>query len=635
MTRRTTSLALSAAAILAFFAGLQVIAPPDGFFSGDQGAKYLQARAFALHGPLHPGIEVASRDIDPGFHHQILENRGGQLVGVFSWLLPMLTAPFLAAFGFRGLYVVPALSAVVIFLAAAALGRRLAGGTGLWTAWAVVLAAPVLVYGAELWEHAPAAACVIVAAVLFMDVAKSRRSRVAAEAGGSEVGLPAVARSAKVGGGRAEIGGRGSEAGTCQLTTGNRQPGTGNRQRPTGSWRVVLAGAVIAIGALFREEAGLALPALVVARAIAFPSDHRVKDAIRCGVLAAAGALAVFLLAVPVNLVVYGSPVPLHLSVEVGKTNVHPPVRSAIVAQLLLPDRWRAAFAISLVLAILAGLRYRARRGDAWFVLTIAGALATLAIVVLIPIWRVVVLGEPSLQAYSLDSIVHTWSFCVALLLLPLLGGEDVRWDVVRYLGVAAVLMTIGAVAIVPSAGGAQWSPRYLFAAAPLLAALASVPAMRISGPTPRRAALVLWTARVAIAAAAIAQVDGLRYLVVAKARNARSVHRLAELTDPDEVVISDVPWFPQVTAALIPSRRILLAWSPAEVPEIAAAAAQHGLRKIAVVSSTGETGYVAPGELTSAVPDCALTRLVRRSIGERGLIVHRYRCRVPEGMLK
>src|SRR5260370_42183704 len=90
---------LSACALLVFFAALQAVAPADGFFSGDQGAKYLQTRAFARQGPLHPGIQVASADIDPGLQHQVLESRGGQLVGVFTWLLPLLSAPFFALLG--------------------------------------------------------------------------------------------------------------------------------------------------------------------------------------------------------------------------------------------------------------------------------------------------------------------------------------------------------------------------------------------------------------------------------------------------------------------------------------------------------------------------------------------------------
>ena len=39
----------------AFFVLLHgLVLPPHGFFSGDQGAKFLQARAFAERGPFHP-----------------------------------------------------------------------------------------------------------------------------------------------------------------------------------------------------------------------------------------------------------------------------------------------------------------------------------------------------------------------------------------------------------------------------------------------------------------------------------------------------------------------------------------------------------------------------------------------------
>ncbi len=567
MNRRATLLALSVAAILGFFAALQSVAPPDGFFSGDQGAKYLQTRAFALQGPLRPGIEVASRDVDPELRHQILENRGGQLIGVFSWLLPMLTAPFFAILGFRGLYVVPVLSVVVVFLAAAALGRRLTGEGGLWTAWIVVLAAPVLMYGAELWEHAPAAACVIVAALLL---APDRRD--------SRLAFP--------------------------------------------------AGALIAVAALFREEAFFALPALIVARAISVGPEGRVKDAITCGLLAGAGALAVFVLAIPVNLVVYRSPLPLHLGVEAGKSTAHPPVRSSLVAQLLLPVRFAKLYVICAALGVVAAVRVKAERAAVlWLAVTIGCALVLLTIAVLVPMWRTIVFGESMYQAYSVDSIAHTWPFCISLVLVPLLGADASRGHLARYLCAAAALMILGTLAIVPSTGGAQWSPRYLFAAAPMLAIVASAPALRVSGVS-RRATAVTWTARVVLLCSAVTQLDGLHLLVDAKSRNARITHRLAELTAPGDVVISDAAWFPQVTAALIPSRRILLAWSPDDVVHIAGLAARHGIRHVALVSSSGETGYRAPRFLdVSAEGGCVFTRTARLSFGERGLIMHRYSC--------
>jgi len=588
MSRRTARLALSVVALLAFFAALQSVAPPDGFFSGDQGPKYLQARAFAEHGPLQPGIDVASRDLDPDFHHQILEIRRGRLVGVFFWLLPLLTAPFFAALGDRGLYVVPALSAVAIFLASASLGRRLTAGDGVSIAWAVVLCAPVLFYGGELWEHAPAAACVALAAALLM---------------------PAAAGD------------------------GPASPAAGHYAS-----RVLLAGAAIGVAALFREEAGLALPALTIARACLMPRGERIKEAIRCGGLASLGVLTIFALAIPMNMVVYGSPIPVHLSVEAGKAAAHPPARARLVAELLLPSRHGALYLVIVGIGIAAVLRARARR-DAFAPVALAAACALALVVVAfaIPIWRMAMFRESMYQVFSGDSIAHTWLFCIALLFVPLLTAalpDEGRGDAAVYLCVAAALMVAGALAIVPSTGGAQWSPRYLFPSAPLLAAAAAWPAWRVTGLPPRRAALLLWTARIVLLCACAAQSYGLWFLADGKARNARITRRLADLTRPGDVVISDIPWFPQVTASLIPTRRILFARSPDEVGGIARLAADRGIHDVAVVASSAETGFRAPATLDAGAA-CAFTRYVRISLGERGLIVHRYSCNGPGTVVK
>ena len=127
---------------------------------------------------------------------------------------------------------------------------------------------------------------------------------------------------------------------------------------------------------------------------------------------------------------------------------------------------------------------------------------------------------------------------------------------------------------------------------------------------------------------ACAAQGYGLWFLTDGKARNARITQRLAELTRPGDVVISDIPWFPQVTAALIPTRRILFARSPDEVAGIARLAADHGIHDVAVVASSAEP--VPRTATLEAGAACAFTRYVRISLGERGLIVHRYSCGGP-----
>src|SRR5713101_1205356 len=134
-----------------FFAVLIVLAfaalqywwlPPDGFFSGDSGTKYLQARAVVEHGPLRPWIDGPSLDVDRALRWQepFLLPTNGHLVGEFSWLLAVLTAPFLRVLGLRGLYVMPALSLAVIFLAASSMGRTLGQRWGgMWSGWCAVL----------------------------------------------------------------------------------------------------------------------------------------------------------------------------------------------------------------------------------------------------------------------------------------------------------------------------------------------------------------------------------------------------------------------------------------------------------------------------------------------------------------
>ena len=101
------------------------------------------------------------------------------------------------------------ISVGVIFVAAAALARRVGGGTGVPAAWIAVLVTPMFVYGLEFWEHAPSVACVMAAAALAF-------------------------------------------------------PG---RDRQSDRARLLGAGAAITAGALFREEVVVALPALVIARA--------------------------------------------------------------------------------------------------------------------------------------------------------------------------------------------------------------------------------------------------------------------------------------------------------------------------------------------------------------------------------
>ena len=162
-------LAACTGALLLMASGLR----PDAFFVGDPGVKLLSARN-ALHFPTHPlAIPLPRIGPDPT---PLVENffvvHGTHAHAVTSEVFPLLSAPLLAVFGMRGLYMLPALG----FLATL-------GGCG-WLAWALdrrrntalvatvaALGTPFLFYGLEFWEHTPALALGVCGAALLLDAA--------------------------------------------------------------------------------------------------------------------------------------------------------------------------------------------------------------------------------------------------------------------------------------------------------------------------------------------------------------------------------------------------------------------------------------------------------------------------------
>jgi hypothetical protein len=594
-----------------FFVTLQaLVLPPDGFVTGDQGSKFLQARAFADQGPLNPAIDVQSRDIDPEYRHQEakLKNRRGRLVSEFLWLLPLMTAPFLRVLGMHGLYVVPAVSVVVIFLAAAALGRRLGDDRGLWTAWVVLLVTPVVLYGLELWEHAPAAACVIVAALLL---------------------APHQQRKAE----------------SCKLQAESCKLKAESWTLRAESWKL-FAGAAIAAGALFREEVVVALPALLIARAISVERD-RLKDLIPTAMWTALGAGLVLAASVPVNLMIYGAPLPMHMTQdawEVAKSTPYLQVRRDVLVDLLLPASHAGVFVAAMAAAFVAAIAEGRRRqagleaGD-----SVSRALAlvvhvsvaiVLVITVALPLGRLVQGVRPH-DAYRVTSAAHTWPFVLAILYWPWVATESQR-PMARYLILSAVLLFAGTAVLVPTSGGAQWSPRFLLAVAPLLAVVAAAAARPVAARAgPLAGGLhgvsgIAWMARAILIGSLVMQISGVFWLQRAKARNARLTHWVASRTAPGDVLITDLYWFPEVTATLAPSRRMLFSWSSADIPAMAGMAVQHGFRRFGVVTSTPLTGYEAPPALDVPGAPCRFTLGQRIGFGEMGLVLNRYGCEEP-----
>jgi len=575
----------SAVLIALFFIAMHaLVLPPDGFVTGDQGSKFLQARAFADHGPLDPSIDVLARDIDPQYHRQEpkLKNRRGRLVSEFLWLLPLMTAPFLHVLGLRGLYVVPALSVLAIFGASAALGRKLGDPTGLRTAWTVLLVTPVVLYGLELWEHAPATTCVLLAALWLAPDASS--------------GEPTASGSHS---------------------------------------RFLAAGAAIAVGALFREEVVPALPALLIARALVMNRD-RFTDLIEASAWSSIGAFAVFAASVPVNMTIYGAPLPMHMTQdawEVAKNTPYMQVRREIVVDLLLPASHTALFVAAVVAAFGASMwqALRGRRTDAkadavsrrLLAVVHVAAIVILVIAVVLPLWRLATGVWPHLS-YRFSSAAHTWLFVLAISYWPWIGK---RTTIVaaRYLVVSAAVLFVGTFLLVPTSGGSQWSPRFMLPVAPLLGMVAANIWRESSARNRNMAGVILLASSVMTA-------TGIVVLSRAKVHNAEMTHRLAARTAPGEVLISNVFWFPELTATLAPTRRYLFSWSARDVPQMAAMAIARGLPRFSLVTSLPLTGYDAPAVLDVPGAPCRYARGLQVGLDPYGLTLSRYGCEGPEG---
>jgi hypothetical protein len=172
--------------------------PDEVFYSGDGGLKALLAKQFAA-GRRACDLQLPADDwlsdlwkqgaypFAPPFVYQL----GGREYLAFPISFPLVTAPFYALLGYRGLYVVPLIALWITWLISFRLCRRLDMGETETTMSmaALVLASPLPLYGAMYWEHtlAVALAWAGIAATLYItDAGRSVRGHLL---GGALLGL--------------------------------------------------------------------------------------------------------------------------------------------------------------------------------------------------------------------------------------------------------------------------------------------------------------------------------------------------------------------------------------------------------------------------------------------------------------
>nr|WP_290227420.1 hypothetical protein [Trichocoleus desertorum] len=141
--------------------------PNDVFYSGDGGLKALLAQQFSagsfhfdLRLPVNTWIQslwdIGLYPFRPPFVYNV-ENR---YFVTFPFTFPLVTAPFHALLGFRGLYVVPLVSTWALWFSFYSACQRLKLGTIRTSIALVVLifTAPLSLYSAMYWEHTLAVA---------------------------------------------------------------------------------------------------------------------------------------------------------------------------------------------------------------------------------------------------------------------------------------------------------------------------------------------------------------------------------------------------------------------------------------------------------------------------------------------
>ena len=144
--------------------------PQDAFYSGDSGVKLIMTRNVIAH-PARPfdiDVPAVAGEAAPYMEHSFVLH-GGHAHALQSSLFAVITAPFVAVLGLPGAYILPVISfACMLPLVAAMIkGWSPSAGPVFVSAFAIVTS-PLLFYGLEFWEHAPAAACLAAATTALL-----------------------------------------------------------------------------------------------------------------------------------------------------------------------------------------------------------------------------------------------------------------------------------------------------------------------------------------------------------------------------------------------------------------------------------------------------------------------------------
>jgi hypothetical protein len=164
---------LAVGLFVAIAVGLAFLArglPSRTFFVGDPGVKLIVVRNAIEHParPLDIDLPVVGGQVAP-FLDPFFQVHGNHAHATTSQLFPLMSAPLVAVLGIRGAFVLPAVGFLIAIAAIALVGATLDPRRSL--TWLILVAAagtPLLFYGLEFWEHAPAVALAAVATLILI-----------------------------------------------------------------------------------------------------------------------------------------------------------------------------------------------------------------------------------------------------------------------------------------------------------------------------------------------------------------------------------------------------------------------------------------------------------------------------------
>ncbi|MBX7259857.1 MAG: hypothetical protein K1Y02_26110 [Candidatus Hydrogenedentes bacterium] len=199
MNRRfSVSVVLVLALGVLYTLALQSLLPAqEVFFSGDGGEKAMQMRQYAA-GQFHVDLRLARNTWTEDLWRQGLLPLdltffviNDKVYSIFPYTFPFVTAPFYAAFGMRGVCLIPLASVWCLWLAAAMALRRIDPNplrrAGLLAA--LIFACPITLYSATYWEHPVAAALSFIGFLYTLGTEKRRDSMLRAALFGITLGV--------------------------------------------------------------------------------------------------------------------------------------------------------------------------------------------------------------------------------------------------------------------------------------------------------------------------------------------------------------------------------------------------------------------------------------------------------------